>query len=126
MADDPDPPGINLRGVPPDPATYVGPLNTFIELHGTAVANNTATVTRRDYDTLHPPAAQAESQPVMAEESNAPEPRPISAGTPIPFDESKYVIDREIKHRVRRPRHPLVNAMIEARDDQPVSPSTNV
>src|SRR6186713_1887574 len=63
------PPGINLRGTPPDPATFDGPLNEFIELHGTAVAYNTAAKTLADYpapagaaptmqpraDTLRPP-----------------------------------------------------------------------
>jgi hypothetical protein len=109
---DPRPPRINLRGVPPDPATFDGPLNVFIGLHATAVANNTAEQTRQDYDTLHPatPEAAAESKSVTEEDRDhppvnalpLPEPQPVSPGAPIVY--TAGIIDPEIQQRVARHR----------------------
>lgn len=76
---------INLKGPPPDPANYDGPLNVFIELHGTAVANNTATQTLLDYEKLHPqPPAVTGLRPP---EEEPPPPAPVAPepiGKPIP------------------------------------------
>jgi hypothetical protein len=109
---DPRPPRINLRGVPPDPATFDGPLNVFIGLHATAVANNTAEQTRQDYDTLHPatPEAAAESRPLTEEDRDhppvnepqpQPQPQPVSPGRPIVYS-GNFIVDPEIEARVQR------------------------
>jgi hypothetical protein len=108
---DPRPPRINLRGVPPDPATFDGPLNVFIGLHGTAVANNTAEQTKQDYDTLHPVAPEAaESRPVTEEDHDhpavnepSPTPQPVSPGRPIVYS-GNFIVDPEIQSRVARHR----------------------
>jgi len=92
---------INLRGAPPDPNTFDGPLNVFIQLHGTAVAHNAANQTKKDYDTLNPAAVRArtpESPP------SAPPGQPISAGRKLTPDPAKYVIDRRGAARSRLPR----------------------
>jgi hypothetical protein len=91
---------INLNGEPPDPATYLGPLNVFIELHGTAVANNTATQTKADYDALHP------EDPVIDPPPEPPLPgTPIDPGRPyVPPDPAKYVLDTSVGDRVARRR----------------------
>jgi hypothetical protein len=98
-----DTPGINLNGVPPDPADFDGPLNEFIELHGTAVANNAATQTKLDYEQLHPnPPAD---QPPLADP--APSGSPVSAGRRVTVDltdTGRFFIDREIATRIRRRR----------------------
>ena len=104
-------PPINLRGVPPDPATFDGPLNEFIELHGTAVAYNTAAKTKADYpapatatlrepprqDVLRPPAYLASRPQVMAN-------GPVGPGRPINY--TSGVIDRRVGERVRNRRYP--------------------
>lgn len=94
--------GINLRGTPPDPAVFDGPLNVFIELHGTAVANNTATQTKKDYDTLHPPAvARRQVVPPQPPPSTLP-PQPISIGEAVSYDNG--IVDPGIAGRVLRRR----------------------
>lgn len=113
---------INLRGVPPDPATFEGPLNEFIELHGTAVAYNTAAKTKAEYvapvtaivdsagdDILVPPAHIAARTPTPT-----PTIGPISAGAPVFPDMTRYVIDRSVGERVRNRRYP--------HKDYPLSP----
>lgn len=97
---------INLKGEPPDPATFEGPLNAFIGLHGTAVASNTATQTKKNYDELHPaPPPPAPETPKPGIEQPAPiAVSPISAGTPI--DDRRGVIDPEIARRVHPKRPP--------------------
>ena len=106
---------INLRGVPPDPATFDGPLNEFIELHGTAVAYNTAAKTKADYGT--PPAALVTQHggdilppPAhLATRAASPAPPagiPISPGTPVIPDPARYVLDRTVGERVRNRRYP--------------------
>jgi hypothetical protein len=111
-----DPQRINLRGVPPDPATYDGPLNEFIELHGTAVAYNTAAKTKAEYvapaaalvtqhggDILPPPAHIAARTPSPPPPTGIPAP----AGTPfIIQDHERYVLDRSVGERVRNRRYP--------------------
>jgi hypothetical protein len=94
-----DPPAINLKGAPPDPATFDGPLNVFIGLHGIAVANNTATQTKKDYDELHPPALQLEP----TAEQPRPEPlgEPIGCGHAIVYE--KGVLDPGAARRRDRP-----------------------
>jgi hypothetical protein len=109
-----DPVPINLNGTPPDPEAFVGPLNLFIGLHGTAVGHNTAEQTKKDYEALHPPV-QRQSQPVTETDKQAvldhrlpapppPPIKPVSAGKPIAFDPKKYVVDTGITERVSR--HP--------------------
>lgn len=107
---EPQPPGINLVGVPPDPATFDGPLNEFIELHGTAVGYNTAAQTKKDYEATNPPAARAaEPAPTPPPQPGLAPAKPISAGHPIPFDETKFVrvsdFDRAAARRTRPPRY---------------------
>lgn len=114
---DPKAPRINLRGVPPDPATFDGPLNVFIALHATAVANNTAEQTKQDYDALHPPATDAASweelrqankpvteevhdHPSVNEPQPQPQPQPVSAGSPVNY--TAGIVDPEIQARVQR------------------------
>lgn len=94
--------GINLRGAPPDPATFDGPLNEFIELHGTALAANQAAANKAEYDTnfpdTPPPGAKGAPRP-------APMGEPISCGKPVYPDMSKYVTDRAIDRVKVRPHH---------------------
>ena len=99
---EPHPPRINLRGTPPDPATFDGSLNVFIELHGTAVACNTADETKKIYDTDHP------AEPVADPPPPAPAPigTPISPGQRITPDPSKFEIDPGITDRVNKRRLP--------------------
>lgn len=112
-----EPAGTNLRGSPPDPATYVGPLNVFVELHGTAEAYNRAAQTKSDYDALVPPiipeAQFTEPRLNVRQPAIPPRPplgraeppetdgQPISPGRAVAFDASKYVIDTGIKTRIQ-------------------------
>ena len=95
---------VNPTVPPPDPKDYEGPLNVYIELLGTAEANNRATQIRIDYEQLHPepppppPPAAPQVKPLGA---------PVSAGRRVDVDladTSKFFVDREITTRIRRRR----------------------
>jgi hypothetical protein len=88
-------PRINLRGPPPDPLTFTGPLNVFIELEGTASAYVESATTKKDYD-----AIVGGPKPAPARAPPPPEPGiPISSGHRVDYD--KGVVDPDIARRVR-------------------------
>lgn len=106
---DPNPPSINLRGEPPDPETFVGPLNLFTQLHDTATAQLHASQVKKEYDDFYaanPPAA-AKAEPVPAP---APPIKPVSAGTPIDTagvgEVDPGIRDRVSRHHHQRPIDP--------------------
>jgi hypothetical protein len=105
MSDSTDRAGpINPTVPPPDPKDYEGPLNVFIELHGTAEANNRATQTRIDYEQLHP---EPPADPLPPPPVPAPLGAPVSAGRRVSVDLTdtrRFFIDREITTRIRHRR----------------------
>jgi hypothetical protein len=80
---------VNLAGKPPDPVTYNGPLNVFIELEGTASAYVEAATTKQAYDDIAPvpttPIPQA-PRPVIG--------NPISAGSAVVYNRPHVIVRR--------------------------------
>lgn len=89
---------VNLKGSPPDPETFDGPLNVFIGLHGVGLAANQADENKTLYDENFPATEPITEPP--------PEPLgdPISPGRPVSTNRPNYVIDRSVAQRVLKQR----------------------